>query len=116
MNRLVLSIIISTFSLNSYCQQLAAPAKTREGWGYIRKDLTWMVPPSYDRFWQDGDYVDDEHSTESVLWEFQEGMAGIRIASRWGFVDTTGFEVIKHQYKEVRDFSDSVAAVLWKGK
>src|SRR5688572_19962672 len=108
-------VIIFLFIVQSHAQNLAAPVKTSKGWGYIRKDMTWLVEPNYDRFWKDNQYVVGDHTTDKVLWEFQDGMAGIRISLEWGYIDTTGKEVIPHQFSEIRDFNESVAAVKHKG-
>lgn len=42
---------------------------------------------------------------------FSEGLAGVRINGRWGFIDTTGKVCIKPEYKEVERFSSGVALV-----
>lgn len=45
-----------------------------------------------------------------------EGLLRIRRNNKWGFINTTGEEVVSCQYDDVKDFSDGVAAVCKGGK
>lgn len=43
--------------------------------------------------------------------DFSEGLAYVKVMTKYGFIDKTGELVIKPQYKEVSDFSEGLAAV-----
>ena len=47
---------------------------------------------------------------------FNEGMAAVKLNGKFGFVDTTGKEVIPCKYDLVRFFSDGLAPVSFNGK
>lgn len=44
--------------------------------------------------------------------DFQEGLAAVKIENRWGFIDRTGSIVIPAKYREVESFSEGVAKVV----
>ena len=47
---------------------------------------------------------------------FDEGLAAVKLNSKWGFIDKTGQEVIPRKYDFARDFSEGLAIVTLKGK
>jgi hypothetical protein len=79
-----------------------AAAKTDLGWKFMDPDFNAVLqlPPEYERV----DY-------------FEEGMAAVKKANVWGFIDKKGHEVIRAAYKSVKNFSEGMAAVkngdLW---
>lgn len=66
------------------------------------------------------------YSTTAFMFEeiksFQEGLAAVRIEGKWGYIDTTGYIVIKPQFKDdtyshiLYDFSEGFAPVKIKDK
>ncbi|MFN8577595.1 MAG: WG repeat-containing protein [Candidatus Sericytochromatia bacterium] len=56
--------------------------------------------------------------TPNNSWEktFKEGLLGLRINSRYGFVDINGNLVIPDMYEDVKDFSDGLAGVKTPNK
>jgi hypothetical protein len=44
-------------------------------------------------------------------WRVAEGMAGIQIDGKWGFIDKTGEIIIKPQFDDARQFSEGLACV-----
>ncbi len=51
-----------------------------------------------------------------AVWSFIEGLAGVYIAGKWGFIDKTGTVVIPAKYEDVRSFSEGLANVKINGK
>jgi hypothetical protein len=47
---------------------------------------------------------------------FDEGLAAVKLNSKWGFIDKTGREVIPRKYDEAHDFSEGLAAVKQNSK
>ena len=108
--------ILNCFMLNTcLAQEMAAPVKTRNGWGYIKKDLTWLIPAKFDRFWHDNMVVIANDDGQTVLCEFHDGMARMRKGGMWGYYNKQGVEVINAHFKEEYNFNDSVAAVNQRG-
>lgn len=79
-----------------------AAVKTAIGWKYINLDFSTrlQLPAGYE--WAD---------------HFSEGMAPVKKNGLWGFIDSTGKEVIAMRYTGVNAFSEGLAAVrendLW---
>lgn len=48
--------------------------------------------------------------------EYSEGLARVRIADKWGFIDKTGKTVIAPQFKLSRPFSEGLAAISIEDK
>jgi hypothetical protein len=44
--------------------------------------------------------------------EFSEGLAGVKVGDKWGYVDKTGEIVVSPQFDEARKFSEGLAAVF----
>jgi len=49
-------------------------------------------------------------------YEFSEGLAGVLINGKWGFIDTTGSVAIKPKFRTVWSFSGGVAKVVIDGE
>jgi len=82
---LTLLIALST-AATGFSQQIAAAARTEDGWGYVRPDLTWLVVPQFHSFWRDNQYVFNDDGHKSILCEYHEGMARCRTKDgNWGF-------------------------------
>jgi hypothetical protein len=47
---------------------------------------------------------------------FEEGLAAVKLNGKWGFIDTTGKEIIPSQYDEVEKYRKGLAAVKLNGK
>ncbi len=66
-------------------------------WGFIDTLGNWVIEPKY-----------------SMVGNFRNGRASVKIGSKYGFIDSTGKIVIKPDYKEVSDFQNEVAIVRKK--
>ncbi len=112
----LLTALTFLFSITlSTAQQLAAPVQTNKGWGYVKPDGTWLITPSFSRFWFDSKVVAGDDDAFNVLCEFHNGMARMRKGGRWGYINNEGIEIIKVHYNATYEFNDSVAAVQWSG-
>jgi hypothetical protein len=67
-------------------------AKTEAGWGLLRADLSWQIPPKF----------------EHVRF-VENGMAPVSLDGRWGFVDASGRPAIEPQFDKVLRFSGPYA-------
>lgn len=47
----------------------------------------------------------------SQVHNFSEGLASCEISNKWGFIDTTGIEIIRASYDNASDFSNGLAKV-----
>src|SRR5436190_21552139 len=103
-------IILIGASTSCFSQEIAAPARTENGWGYMKPDLTWIVHPQFYAFWRDNVYVFSDNENRSILCEFHERMARCRTKDRrWGFLNTEGAFAIKDTFVDARHFSGSLA-------
>ncbi|MFC1850108.1 WG repeat-containing protein [candidate division CSSED10-310 bacterium] len=50
------------------------------------------------------------HNLEEIF-NFHEGLARIKIESRWGYINKDGLPVIQAQFEEAADFSEGLAGV-----
>lgn len=48
--------------------------------------------------------------------DFHEGLAGVCRDGKWGFIDTSGREVVPCKYDAVNDFHEGLALVKLDGK
>lgn len=67
-------------------------AKTEEGWGLIRPDLSWQIAPTYEN-----------------VGHLYEGLAMVELNKRWGFVDARGQVVIEPAFERVGYFTGPYA-------
>lgn len=44
-------------------------------------------------------------------WDFSEGLAGVQVGERWGYIDRTGRMIIKPQFQEVSYFAENLASI-----
>ncbi len=51
-----------------------------------------------------------------AVWSFSEGLAVVKIAGKWGYIDKTGTMVIPAKYEDVWSFSEGLACVKINGK
>jgi hypothetical protein len=100
----------------AFSQRMAAPVRMPGGWGYIKKDLTWLIEPKFTRFWKDGMFVMTDEESGEVLCEFHDGMAQYRNGSSWGYYNDKGEVAVKAQFADASHFSDSAGAVKKTGK
>jgi hypothetical protein len=93
-------LAVFTASINSYGQELK-PKKCADGkWGYVdKKTGTMVIPCKYDG-----------------VWDFYQGMAGVNLNGKWGFIDKTGKVVIPLKYDRVNTFSNGQANVKLNGE
>jgi hypothetical protein len=73
---------------------LASVKVSRQGWGFIDKTGTVVIPPQF----------------KSTL-GFKEGLAPVVVDDKWGFINKSGTLVIENQFDWVAQFSEGVAIV-----
>jgi len=113
----ILATSINVFFIRTgYAQNIAAPARMATGWGYVKKDLSWLIEPKFTRFWKDGMFVMTDEESGEVLCEFHNGMAQYRNGTSWGYYNDKGVVAVKAQFTDARHFSDSAGAVKKTGK
>ncbi len=78
-------------------------------WGYVRKDGSWETEPHA----VEGNPVscvpESGLPAEPV---FSEGLAPVVKGKKYGYIDEEGKTVIRAQYRQAKDFSEGLAAVL----
>jgi len=97
-------------------------ARSQGGWGLIRTNGTWLVPPRFEqvseiaaglaavRFAGKWGYIDRSGMmtippTFEAAWSFGEsGLAAVQVDDRWGYVDRGGVLVIPPKFAGVENF------------
>ncbi len=90
--------------------------------GFIDKTGKEIVPCKYDAYWQMVAAGDEMMTREIYQYSFSEGMAWVCVDTgeenewgesmyKWGYIDTTGKEVIPCKYDDVGSFSEGMARV-----
>ena len=99
MRYLVSSIIFLIYSsLPLYAQSLNPKQDVNGKWGY-QKEENWIIQPKFD-----------------AAYHFYEGLAGVKIKNKIGFVNLYGELVIPYKYDDILSFSSGYAAVKLNGK
>ncbi|NMG22809.1 WG repeat-containing protein [Brasilonema bromeliae] len=86
-------------------------------WGFVNLKGQVSISPQYDTVGESSspysDGIDDDFSPSS----FSEGLAGVKLNGKWGFINQSGKLVIPYQFDKVQRFSGGVATVqvggLW---
>ena len=112
------------------------PVKLNGKWGLINTQGEEVTPLKYDWIedFRDGfakvvlvvngkakcGFVNTEGkevmSLYDGVWAFREGLAGVRLDGKWGFINTKGEAVIPPQYDDVEDFYEGFARVMLNDK
>jgi WG containing repeat len=104
-------------------------AHATSGWGLMRTDGTWLVPPKYEvvRSLTEGyaavrvlgkwGYVDRSGTiaiapTFDQAWSFRNGYAAVQRGTEWGYIDRTGMMVIQPQFSSAEGFEDDGLALV----
>lgn len=98
MKQLFLTFCCIAIAMTSAAQDLAPAADDTGKWGY-KKDDHWVINPIYEN-----------------AFSFSEGMAGVRLKGKMGFINPIGETIIAMRYEEVWPFSERLAAVKLNGK
>lgn len=65
----------------------------------VDSGFTWVVEPKFD-----------------IAEDFEENFSRIKLKGKWGFVNTEGEIIVIPVYDSVKNFSDGLAAFLWRNK
>lgn len=97
-----------------------APVKVDKKWGFINLKGQISISPQYDMVGEsfslhdekpEGDDYNDYSSS------FSEGLAGVKLKGKWGFINPSGKLVIPYKFEKFQKFSGGVATVrvggLW---
>ncbi|MCL2511404.1 MAG: WG repeat-containing protein [Bacteroidales bacterium] len=100
MKKTIFLLILAAAILGAYGQELERYQCVDGKWGFKdSKTGAEIIPCKYDD-----------------VWNFAEGLAPVKLNSRYGFVDKTGKEVIPLKYDDVWGFSEGLAQVELKKK
>lgn len=58
----------------------------------------------------------EKYSKCDYVWDFSEGAAKVKMGGKYGFVDTTGHEIVPCKYDDAFDFQEGLARVESGGK
>ena len=121
---------------NRICEGMLAFMDENDKWGYVNEEGKILIPCQYvevgkfceglavvqdtDRRWY---YIDKNGDKKislpkecTMAHHFSSGLAPVRIASKWGYIDKNGLFAIKCIYDNATSFSEDRAFVLYKGK
>jgi WG containing repeat len=91
-----------------------APVPVKDKWGFIDLNGQIRIPPKYD-YDIFGKSPNNVHSNKpeikSIFFSFSEGLSGVLLNDKWGFIDRNGKLVIPYQFDEIQNFSGGVAMV-----
>ncbi|MDO8586340.1 MAG: WG repeat-containing protein [Armatimonadota bacterium] len=93
-----------------------APAQSGDKWGFIDKTGKWVVQPKYDdaQPFSEG-LAAVGTSTREMLRDDEGRVMKMATFVTWGYIDTTGKEVIPLELRNVGPFSEGLAPA-WKGE
>jgi len=66
----------------------------------LKESVDWVIEPIYEAEWP----------------QFSEGLAPVKKDGKWGYIDSTGKEIIPFQYDDAIGFGDGLAPVQLNGK
>ena len=110
-----------------------AAVHTDDGWGFIDKTGTYVIKPHFQSVSTDGfsdglvgicegkcGYINRSgiftiKQQFDTVGTFADGLAAVRIGSKWGYVDTAGKIVINPQFDQATMFSGGLAVVSVSG-
>ena len=110
-----------------------AAVHTDDGWGFIDKTGTYVIKPHFQSVNTDGfsdglvgicegkcGYINRSgiftiKQQFDTVGTFADGLAAVRIGSKWGYVDTAGKIVINPQFDQATMFSGGLAVVSVSG-
>ena len=134
---------IARFYLHRFSDGLAAVTRDGVNYGYINNRGEMVIPPmfKYARAFTEGlGLVQTQTGTwglidrtgkmvtsfpigeniqvaeVALLSILSEGLAGVKIGTKWGFIDRQGNQVISPQFENIYPFSEGLAGVVIKGK
>lgn len=102
-------------------------------WGYVDNKGKAIIPFTYDNAYPFLPYglakvelnekfclIDEENKKITPFYDeildFLEDLAKVRLNEKWGYIDTTGQEVISPKYDFVSNFDENLAKVIVDGK
>ena len=88
---------------NDFHEGRAAVKRGSDEWTFIDKTGAEITKQRFK--------ADLKHSLV-VTTDFSEGLAGVKVGGKWGFIDTKGEMVISPQFDEAGKFSEGLAAVF----
>lgn len=94
MNRILLTILLSTLTIIINAQNLQPFQADNEKWGYKDENGKIVIQPTYDN-----------------AYKFREGLAAVYLDEQNGYIDQTGKFVIKTDFSYIGGFSEGLAAV-----
>lgn len=134
---------IARFYLHRFSDGLAAVTRDGVNYGYINNQGEMVIPPmfKYARAFTEGlglvqtqtgtwGFIDrtgkivtslsisenTQVAEVAILSILSEGLAGVKIGAKWGFVDRQGNQIIPPQFDNIYPFSEGLAGVVVKGK
>jgi Zn-dependent protease len=94
-----------------------APVKVNKKWGFINLKGQISISPQYDTVGESNSPYNDIDDREWSSSSFSEGLAGVKLKGKWGFINQSGELVIPCKFDKVQKFSGGVATVrvgdLW---
>jgi hypothetical protein len=88
---------------NDFHEGRAAVRRGRDEWTFIDKTGEEITKQRF---------KSDLKNSLVVTTDFSEGLAGVKVEGKWGFIDTNGKMVIPPQFDEALKFSEGLAAVF----
>ena len=105
---LILTIFIFNVCIEISAQDVAL-VQTRQGWGCIRRDSSWLIQPQFEAL-ETERFMFVTDNPQTTLSEYSEGMCRYSDHGVWGFFNYLG-EKMPVTFSGAKDFSDSLAAV-----
>jgi hypothetical protein len=120
MNQVGELVILPQFDRAEKFSEGFAPVKVNKKWGFINLKGQISISPQYDMVGESISPYDekpDRNDYNNYSSSFSEGLAGVKLKGKWGFINQSGELVIPYKFDKVQKFSGGVATVrvgdLW---
>ena len=120
MNQVGELVILPQFDRAEKFSEGFAPVKVNKKWGFINLKGQISISPQYDMVGESISPYDekpDGNDYNDYSSSFSEGLAGVKLKGKWGFINQSGELVIPYKFDKVQKFSGGVATVrvgdLW---
>jgi len=109
----ILTIISFVMAFTCYANAQSVNKQKTETTTSLALHKVKIICENYKYFIADsltGKHIKDLSNYDSV-WDFSQGFACVKLFNKWGFIDSSGKEIVTPKYDKVYSFSEGLASV-----